>query len=328
MRTRSQLFGLTCLFAASALCAQVTEEYGALIQKAESFYAAKDYKNSAFTYSSAFRVNGWKAMQLDRYNAACSWAMAGYPDSAFFNLERIATLMNYQNYGHVSADGDLDVLHKDKRWEPFLEKVKENKEKAEANLNKPLVRQLDSIYSDDQSYRKKIDEVQKKYGMKSKEIQELWKTINLNDSINLLKVKAILDKYGWPGPDEVGNQGSTTIFLVIQHADLKTQQKYLPVMREAVKKGKAQGSSLALLEDRVAIREGKKQIYGSQIGMDMETNQYYVQPLDDPDNVDKRRAEVGLQPLAEYVKHWDMKWNVEQYKKDLPKIEEKEKNRK
>ena len=45
----------------------------------------------------------------------------------------------------------------------------------------------------------------------------------------------------------------------------------------------------------------------------------------DPDNVDKRRAEVGLPPIAEYIKNWDMKWDLEQYKKDLLSIEAKEK---
>lgn len=100
-------------------------------------------------------------------------------------------------------------------------------------------------------------------------------------------------------------------------------------MRNAVKNGIASNSSLALLEDRVALRQGKKQIYGSQIGFDSETKLYYVMPLEDPDNVDKRRAEVGLQPLADYIYncHWRIKWDVEQYKKDLSAIEVKEKKK-
>jgi hypothetical protein len=101
----------------------------------------------------------------------------------------------------------------------------------------------------------------------------------------------------------------------------------LPMMREAVKNRKAEGSSLALLEDRVALGQGKLQIYGSQIGRDPDTQLYYVSPLLDPDNVDKRRAEVGLGPLSEYVTHWQIKWNVEQYKKDLPALEEKRKKK-
>ena len=97
------------------------------------------------------------------------------------------------------------------------------------------------------------------------------------------------------------------------------------MMREAVKNGKAKGKSLALLEDRVALRKRKKQIYGSQIGRDNDTKLYYVLPLEDPDNVDKRRAKVGLEPLADYVNYWQIKWDVEQYKKDLLLIEAKEK---
>ena len=120
-------------------------------------------------------------------------------------------------------------------------------------------------------------------------------------------------------------QGNSALFLVIQHADQKTQEQYLPVMREAVAKGNAAASSLALLEDRVALGQGKKQIYGSQIGMFAETNENYVLPLEDPDNVDKRRSEVGLGKLQEYVSYWGLTWDPEEYKKNLPRYEEVQK---
>jgi hypothetical protein len=96
------------------------------------------------------------------------------------------------------------------------------------------------------------------------------------------------------------------------------------MMREAVKNKKARASSLALLEDRVNLREGRKQIYGSQIGT-FKDGKYYVQPLEDPDNVDKRRAEVGLGPLNEYTQHWHFNWDAAAYKKQLPEIEKNEK---
>ncbi|MEZ5038583.1 MAG: DUF6624 domain-containing protein [Saprospiraceae bacterium] len=69
---------------------------------------------------------------------------------------------------------------------------------------------------------------------------------------------------GWLGADVIGNQGNSTLFLVIQHADIETQEKYLPMMRDAVSKGNARASSLALLEDRVALRKGEKQIFSTQ----------------------------------------------------------------
>ena len=304
-----------------------TKSYFDLVKQADSLYNAGGFLNSANKYSDAFKANNWEGTSNDRYNAACSWALAAVPDSAFFQLDKIIVIMNYTDYGHIATDPDLNSLHTDKRWIPLLEIIKLNKEKAEVNLNKPLVATLDSIYFEDQNYRQQIDGIEKKYGWKSKEMQDQWKIINEKDSVNLIKIKSILDKYGWLGGDVIGKQGNSTLFLVIQHSDQKTQEKYLPMMREAVKNGKAKGNALALLEDRVALRQGKKQIYGSQIGRDPETQLYFVSPLEDPDNVDKRRAKVGLQPLADYVSHWQIKWDIEQYKKDLPKLEEKAKQK-
>jgi hypothetical protein len=149
------------------------------------------------------------------------------------------------------------------------------------------------------------------------------KIISLNDSINVIKVKKILDEHGWLGPDVIGVNGNEALFLVIQHAPHETQLKYLPMMREAVKNKAADGYSLAMLEDRVALGEGKKQIYGSQV-MKIGTGDFYLRPLIDPDNVDKRRAEVGLSPIAEYLTNWNIKWNVATYKKQLPQIEKDE----
>lgn len=128
------------------------------------------------------------------------------------------------------------------------------------------------------------------------------------DEANLKLVTNILDKFGWLGEDMVGARGNSALFLVIQHSDQKTQEKYLPIMREAVKKGNADPGSLALLEDRVALAQGKKQIYGSQLTMDPETGKYVLSPIEDEINVNKRRAEVGLQPIEEYVKYWGIEY--------------------
>lgn len=317
---------LTLLFAILITVAfgqQMPTGYAEFVKQAETLYKAKDYKNSAAAYSKAFEANGWKGFSDDRYNAACSWALAEVPDSAFFQLNRIATRLNYANYEHITTDKDLKSLQDDKRWPLLLELIKRNKDKEEANFNKPLIARLDSIYLEDQKYREQIREIENKFGNDSKEMRDNWRTIKEKDSTNLIKIKSILDQYGWLGEDVVGQQGNSTLFLVIQHSDQATQEKYLPMMREAVKNGKAEGSALALLEDRVALGQGKRQTYGSQVGRDTETQLHYVLPLEDPDNVDKRRSEVNLPPLAEYVKYWQIKWDVEEYKKNLPALEAK-----
>lgn len=310
------LFTGLFLYAVFAWAQKPPAEYGMLIKKAFSLYEAKAYKNSAVTYSAAFKANGWKGLIEDRYNAACSWALAKEPDSAFYHLQKISAY--YINYDHIREDKDLVSLHTDQRWIPLTESIEKNKEKLAANYNQPLVKRLDSIYKDDQGLRHQLDTVEKKYGANSPEMNALWKSMLEKDSLNLIKVKAILDQYGWLGSDVVSESGNSTLFLVIQHADLATQQKYLPMMRQAVKNGKARGASLALLEDRVALGEGRKQVYGSQISRDPKTSLYYLANLADPDHIDERRAAVGLGPLADYVSQWQIKWDLEAYKKANP----------
>jgi hypothetical protein len=91
------------------------------------------------------------------------------------------------------------------------------------------------------------------------------------DSIDLVKLSAIVARYGWLGPSDVGDQCNTAMFMVIQHADLATQQKYLPMLREAEAKGRLRAKDLALLEDRVALRTHHKQLYGTQLAWDLES---------------------------------------------------------
>jgi hypothetical protein len=304
------------------------KEYYDFVSKAEKFYEAKEYKNSALSYSEAFKTLGWKGIPNDRYNAACSFALANMLDSAFFQLDVIVNKSNYTNLNQITSDEDLINLQNDKRWETLISIIKINKEKKEKNLNTALVKELEIIFERDQKPRNDIKNIETQFGTQSPELKAHWKMIQQYDSINLINVVSILDRYGWLGPDVIGEQGNSTLFLVIQHSDIKTQEKYLPMMREAVKKGNARASSLALLEDRILLRTGKNQIYGSQIGTDNKTNTNYVLPLDDPDNVDQRRAAVGLQPLADYISHWNLTWDVEAYKKELPALIEKENRKK
>lgn len=315
------------LFVFNLTFGQDREKYSELIKTAWSLYESKDYLKSGEKYSEAFVALGEKAMVNDRYNAACSWALANQPDSAFVQLVKIAENGNYTNYGHITTDTDLNSLHNDERWSTVIEIVKANQEKEEAKLDKPLVKILDTIYQEDQTYRMQLNEVEKKYGWKSDEIKAHWKIILEKDSINLIKVKKILDERGWLGADVLGYQGNFTLFLVIQHSDTKTQEKYLPMMREAVKNGNAKVRNLALLEDRVYLSQGRKQVYGSQIGQDIKTGEYYVLPLMDPENVDKRRADVGLGTMQDYISNWGMTWDVEDYKNKLSEIEAKPKKK-
>ncbi|HEY4110709.1 DUF6624 domain-containing protein [Puia sp.] len=165
-----------------------------------------------------------------------------------------------------------------------------------------IMSQLAYVFKTDQQYRAPLESTIKKYGWNSPQVDSLEDLMSTQDSINLGVVTHIIDTYGWIGPDSIGPSGSTTLWIVIQHSDLGIQQKYLPLMRAAVRQGRAHASELAYLEDRVALEEGKKQLYGTQFRLDTTTNKYIVSPIEDEPNVDKRRAAVGLPSLEAYAR--------------------------
>ncbi|QHT70667.1 hypothetical protein GXP67_30455 [Rhodocytophaga rosea] len=178
---------------------------------------------------------------------------------------------------------------------------------------------LDSILVEDQKYRSNIEENIKKYGHESEQVKKQIKIMRKTDSSNLVVVEKILDTYGWLYPEQIGKRANSTLFLVIQHSNQQTQEKYLPMMRQAVREGKALPQDLALLEDRILLGKGELQVYGSQIGTDPQTGEMYVLPVVDPDRINERRTKVGLDSIEEYISHWNIKWDIEDYKKKLPK---------
>jgi len=185
-----------------------------------------------------------------------------------------------------------------------------------SKLNKPLMAVLDTIFQSDQSVRIKYLQA-KKDNAHINIVDSLQKVMRNTDGQNLIRVNTILTKYGWLGPQKVGITGSQALFLVIQHADLQTQQNYLPMIRAAEKNGEILSSNLAILEDRINMRTGKKQVYGSQGFTDKQTGKTYIYPVVDIDHLDERRRAMGMPPMKDYTKNWD----AEEYKKQLPEIE-------
>ncbi len=139
----------------------------------------------------------------------------------------------------------------------------------------------------------------------------------LQDSLDLVRVAAIIDSTGWLGEKEIGHIANQALFLVIQHADAKPelQAKYLPLMRDAVADGNARSYELALLEDRVAVNHGRPQIYGSQIGW--KDGKGFVKPMDDEEHVNERRKAVGLEPLEKYAERFGINWSPPEKKERM-----------
>jgi len=170
----------------------------------------------------------------------------------------------------------------------------------------------------DQTLRQLIDPAQKKFGRGSDEMRYLWGLMAHEDSLDLAEVTEIIRTRGWVGKSLVGPKANAALWLVVQHAPLETQQEFLPLLQKSVAEGESQGSHLALLEDRILMRTGHPQKYGSQLRTDPETGEYELYLLEDPYGVDARRAAVGLGPIADYIAKWGLSWDPEEMAKRLP----------
>lgn len=134
---------------------------------------------------------------------------------------------------------------------------------------------------------------------------EEWKLQTAIDVANMNRLAQIIDAYGWPGLRFAG-AASQTAFLVLQHADSASQRKYLPLLRDAVKRSDALGGHLALLEDRVRLADGKPQLYGSQL----KGAPPRFEPIEDEAHVDERRRSIGLEPLADYARRFGLSYTA------------------
>ena len=184
----------------------------------------------------------------------------------------------------------------------------------EANLSTKdyLIATLDIIWRTEQEPIRLRDSLMEQYGVESKEALEQQAIYKKNHAINEEKVKDIL-KAGWPKKEIIGEQGNRTICNVLQHSDPDIRVEYLPLMKKSVLDKNLNPQLLVRAEDRIATDNGELQIYGGQMKYYPETKSFNVWPVYDPENIDKRRAEIGLGPIAEYLKNrFDFDWNLEE----------------
>lgn len=120
---------------------------------------------------------------------------------------------------------------------------------------------------------------------------------------NNARLRVIFKQFGWPGANLVGKDGSSAVWLLVQHADedKPLQQQALKSLEAAVRKGEATKPNLAYLTDRVRVNSGKKQVYGTQLAWP-DPDHPEPKPTEDMRNLNKRRAAMGLNPIEEYLK--------------------------
>jgi hypothetical protein len=122
------------------------------------------------------------------------------------------------------------------------------------------------------------------------------------DTENLGYLKKLISEVGWIDARRFGVDASNTAFLLVQHSgELPLMVAALREIEKDVRAKLMDGEAYALLFDRVQLMQGNSQLYGSQVASDPD-GQMVILLLKDPGRVDERRKEMGMVPLADYVR--------------------------
>jgi hypothetical protein len=172
------------------------------------------------------------------------------------------------------------------------------------SLNIQLQSRIYEIYKSDQECREKLRDFHNneldtnEYNLSGIEFE-----IRKTDSLNYFELKDIVDEYGYPGFDIVGEDYSNSFWNIIQHQDnnLGFQKEVLKKMKIECNRNNASKLYYAYLIDRVKVNSGEMQIYGTQMQLNLDSTSYEPKPIIELEKLDKRRMEVGLKPISEYI---------------------------
>ena len=276
------------------------------VQAGEAALNALKYDSCLIYYKTAFTVKQTSFLSTLRM-AACAYQAK--EENLFIEQLDKAIAINW--------DGTRQIFYNNSEFQfliatPFEKALMDRWSKAaeESGINLELRNELAQIRELDQEQRQYVRALE--WG--SSAMDSIMAIQSRNDSINTDKIIDIIEEYGYPGRSLVGPDQASTAFLVIQHANLEIQEKYLPLLKAAAEADELSWSSVALLIDRVNLGQGKKQIYGSQVSSDQDGNHFFL-PIEMPDKVDSIRATVGLGPLSEYAAYFNFEWNLAEHVK-------------
>jgi len=165
-------------------------------------------------------------------------------------------------------------------------------------MDEELRQELLARAEEDQRVRRRAAPPKGQYEIRlPDEVAEEWERVHAENTRWLAELVAAR---GWPGRTVAGEDGAGAAWLLAQHADRDPglQRTFLEALRGAVAEGEASPANLAYLEDRVRVHDGRPQLYGTQFTVT--DGILEPSPVEDPQRLDERRAQAGLDPFAVY----------------------------
>jgi hypothetical protein len=141
----------------------------------------------------------------------------------------------------------------------------------------------------------------KQYGSQAPETKAALQRMTQADSQMLRSFVSLERRYGWPLESVEGIEAITGAFLIVDHADLRTQRHYLTKLRIATNLKEMPYQNYVTFVDRVLVNSGKKQVLGTQSKEEFladGSRRRYLLPIKSLRRAETLRHEYGLDSLA------------------------------
>jgi hypothetical protein len=212
------------------------------------------------------------------------------------------------------TDPDLIPAREDEKWDVFENRlismlnIKYNNPYKDIEYAKALLK----LGAYDQAYFNEIGIAFRKFGMRSSVASALWRLKFMIQEKNQKELERLVAAKGWPKTGEVGSEAAMAAYLVAIHSNNGSQKKYLPVIRQRCEENELPWQRYANIYDRCLFNENKPQKYGTHTRYNELTKSEELYPLEDETKVDEWRKELGLEPLAEYLARFNIKFQPKQ----------------
>ena len=121
------------------------------------------------------------------------------------------------------------------------------------------------------------------------------------DSLRSEWLKVVVAERGWPSRAAVGAAGVQAAWSLLQHSsDVAFQARLLPDVERAAGRGELSPAEVAMLTDRVLVKTGRPQRYGTSFTE--RAGRLVADSIADRAGLEARRAAKGMPPMADYVR--------------------------
>lgn len=182
-----------------------------------------------------------------------------------------------------------------KRWDMMRDSPSENASMNSEKPSLPLLRdRLIEMARKDQVARDALIKA-----VSEEDLAVAISHISRIDSENMHEVSVLIEEHGTPTKGMIGKDGMDAFLTIVQHAPSGSEfQRNMLAELSSAESGVSR-SDLAMLEDRIRVGQSLPQIYGTQFRR--VDGRFVPYEIHEPDQVDSRRAAVGLMPISDYT---------------------------